>query len=254
MRRAIVICILLVIALVAVVGIVNAAPGNGNGNGNGNGGNGADKIEICHATGNGGFVIVDVDKDAWDEHNSAHSDHEFDVPAVDGLCPDDNPEDPTEEPTDDPDEPRVTPGAPSTASQAATCLDVFHPFLAVSDYSPAAKAYLVQGTTWAGDETDMSTATYTQLLIVPADYNPADRDTVRAGNDAGILCVGVLPQGPQIIAYVMPDGTVAGLVEVQEIDDSIVILRATILRWDILTYDPLWDGVPGVSSTRWDFR
>ncbi len=36
------------------------------------------KVNVCH-TGNGkNWVSVKVDKDAWDEHTSAHSDHEFD--------------------------------------------------------------------------------------------------------------------------------------------------------------------------------
>jgi hypothetical protein len=44
------------------------------------------KIDICHYTGNGGYVVVQVDKNAWDTHTSAHSDHEMDFEAVDGEC------------------------------------------------------------------------------------------------------------------------------------------------------------------------
>jgi hypothetical protein len=39
-----------------------------------------DKVYVCHATGSESnpYEVVEVDKDAWDEHESAHSDHEDD--------------------------------------------------------------------------------------------------------------------------------------------------------------------------------
>lgn len=46
------------------------------------------KVNICH-TGNGeNWESVKVDKDAWDEHDSAHSDHELDfLITKDKPCP-----------------------------------------------------------------------------------------------------------------------------------------------------------------------
>lgn len=36
------------------------------------------KIKICHSGNGTNFNEVEVDKDAWDEHESAHSDHQYD--------------------------------------------------------------------------------------------------------------------------------------------------------------------------------
>lgn len=48
-----------------------------------------EKIEICHMEGNGGFTLIEVDLSAWKDGTSDHSQHEGDVEAVEGVCPDD---------------------------------------------------------------------------------------------------------------------------------------------------------------------
>jgi hypothetical protein len=60
---------------------------------------GADKVAVCHSLGNGGWQEVNVDRDAWDEHTSGHSDHPNDF-LVDNFhpCP---PEFATVEPTEE---------------------------------------------------------------------------------------------------------------------------------------------------------
>lgn len=130
--------------------------------------------------------------------------------------------------------------ASAPAAEPQRCVDVFHPFLAVNGFDPVARGYLVENTSWAGYNTDLTDSWYVWLNIVPA-----DRDTVRAGNDAGILCSDAIASGPQIIAFrVLEDGeeVTVGLVLVHRVDDSLVIDAATILRGDILSRDPFWGG------------
>ena len=38
----------------------------------------AEKVTVCHLLGNGSYNEVEVDKNAWDLHESGHSDHEGD--------------------------------------------------------------------------------------------------------------------------------------------------------------------------------
>lgn len=48
------------------------------------------KVNVCHQTGSESnpYVSVEVDKDAWDEHESAHSDHEGDFLITENTpCP-----------------------------------------------------------------------------------------------------------------------------------------------------------------------
>lgn len=192
--------------------------------------NGHTPVDVCHVTGNG-WMELTVDNDAVDGH-LGHGDFVIDE---DHPCPPSDDDDGGDDGDDN--------GGNITQTHGNNCVDIFHPFLAVAPYSPAAQAFVVNDAVWAGPNTDLTNASYVRIRIVPADYDETDRDTIRDGNDAGILCLGVLEPGPQIVAYVMPDGSIAGLVLVQQIDDSIVILQASILRWDILTPDPLWGGV-----------
>ena len=55
----------------------------------------SEKVSICHATAseNNPYVSVEVDKDAWDEHSSAHSDHVNDFLITEETpCPPEEPE------------------------------------------------------------------------------------------------------------------------------------------------------------------
>lgn len=69
-----------------------------------------EKVDICHETGseNRPWRKVKVDKDAWDEHDSAHSGHENDF-----LIDKDHPCPPEESPTPSP-EPSVEPSPEAT--------------------------------------------------------------------------------------------------------------------------------------------
>lgn len=47
-----------------------------------------EKVNICHSGNGKNYESIEVDKDAWDEHESAHSDHEFDFLITEGNpCP-----------------------------------------------------------------------------------------------------------------------------------------------------------------------
>lgn len=200
--------------------------------------NGHEGVEICHLTGNGSYNLIEVDENAVD----AHLEHGDVYPNGRGRCPD------GDDGGDTPGVPREPQG--SSENLNAPCVDIFHPFLAASPFNPAAKAFLVESNedlVWNYADTDLSEAWWTTgLNIVPADYDPEDRDLVRLGNDAGMLCINRIPSGPQIVAFVVNDGTpeetVAGIVQVQQIGGSMTIISAAILEPTILVRDPLWGG------------
>ena len=83
-----------------------------------------EKIMICHATGNGDYQLIEVDRDAWDEHESAHSDHELDQVAEehDGefSCPDDGPGGDDDDDDDDDDDAEVADCTASSTSGDST--------------------------------------------------------------------------------------------------------------------------------------
>jgi hypothetical protein len=141
---------------------------------------------------------------------------------------------------DDTEEPPVNQPAPAASVPTVYCIDVFAPFLATTGFEPAAEGSVVGGTEWNGSNTDLTNAWFTFLDIVPE-----ERDSVRAGNDAGMLCPDALSDGAQIIAFRVWVGdtwVTAGLVLVHRVGTSVIIDSAVILRPDILVPDPLWPG------------
>lgn len=140
---------------------------------------------------------------------------------------------------DDDDETPVVPTpAPSTSEPAEQiyqpCLDANGPFLQADGafLTSARSEVLHTPVAWNDGNIDLSGNWGDPLIDTVAE------DLVRIGNWSSMVCADAIPEGNQIIlAYF--NGELAGYTLVYNDGESVWLLDAAIIRWDLIKQDPL---------------